>query len=323
MRAVVHTRYGPPDVLRVEEVERPDPADDEVLVAVRSATVNRTDCAFRVPTPGFVRPMTGLLRPRRPVLGTEFAGEVVAVGAAVTRFGVGERVFGANTGRFGTHAEYVCVRQDAPIARVPDGIDLDEAAAIADGAVLALTCLRWGGVAAGQRVLVYGASGAIGTAAVQLAKHLGAHVTAVCNTPNVGTVRAIGADEVIDYLVEDFTANGCTYDVVLDAVGKHSYRRCRRSVARGGRYVTTDLGPLAQNPLLAVLTRWSSRRVLMPIPRYTREDVEALGRLVEAGRYRPVIDRRYPLEEVVAATRYVETEQKTGNVLLTVRAGVG
>ncbi|WP_250556985.1 NAD(P)-dependent alcohol dehydrogenase [Pseudonocardia lacus] len=323
MRAVVHTRYGTPDVLRVEEVERPNPAADEVLVAVGTATVNRTDCAFRVPTPAFVRPMTGIVRPRRPILGTEFAGEVVAVGPAVTRFAVGERVFGVNTGRFGTHAEYVCVRQDAPIAHVPEGVDLDVAAAIADGAILALTCLRWGRVGAGQRVLVYGASGAIGTAAVQLAKHLGAHVTAVCNTPNVDTVRGIGADEVIDYTVEDFTGNGLTYDVVLDAVGKHSYRKCRRSVAPGGRYVTTDLGFLAQNPLLAVLTRWSRRRVLLPIPRYTRADVEMLGQLAESGRYRPVIDRRYPLEEVVAATRYVETEQKTGNVLLTVRADAG
>jgi NADPH:quinone reductase-like Zn-dependent oxidoreductase len=321
MRAVVHTRYGPPEVLRVEEVERPNPKDDEVLVAVHSATVNRTDCGWRTPTPSvLVRLFNGLVRPRRPILGTEFAGEVAAVGRAVTRFAVGERVFGVNTDRFGTHAEYVCVPESAPMTTIPDGIDVEEAAAIGDGAILALTCLRWSRVGKGQRIVVYGASGAIGTAAVQLAKHLGAHVTAVCNTPNVETVRALGADEVIDYLQQDFTADGQTYDVVLDAVGKHTYRRCRNSMVRGGYYVSTDLGRFAQNPLLALLT-WRSRRrrVLVPLPRYTQEILLSIRELVAAGHFRPVIDRRYELDEIVEATRYVEAEQKTGNVILTVR----
>jgi NADPH:quinone reductase-like Zn-dependent oxidoreductase len=321
VRAAIHDRYGPPEVLRVAQVERPVPADDEVLVEVHTATVNRTDCAWRTPTPSpIIRAVNGPLRPRRRVLGTEFAGEVAAVGAAVGRFAVGDRVFGVNADRFGTHAEYVVVREGAAIATVPEGFPLDQAAAIGDGGILALTCLRWAGLEKGQRIVVYGASGAIGSAAVQLARQIGAHVTAVCNTPNVETVRGLGADEVVDYLVEDFTGNGRTYDVVFDAVGKHSYRRCRRSIAPGGRYVATDLGFLAQNPVLALLTRWARRRVLMPIPRYDQAALLHLKDLVEAGQYRPLIDRSYPLAEIVAAHRYVDSAQKVGNVLLTVRS---
>ncbi len=308
MRAVVHDRYGPPDVLRLDDVERPVPEDDEVLVAVHATTVNRTDCGFRNPTPFFVRGFSGLLRPKNKILGTELAGEVVAVGAAVTEFKVGDHVFGVQADRFGAHAEFVCVREDGPLARKPNNMTFEEAAAVCDGVILARTCLRWAGVREGQRIVVYGASGSIGTAGVQLAKHLGAHVTAVCNTANVDRVRSLGADEVIDYTQEDFTENGETYDVIFDAVGKHSFRRCRRSLAKGGIYAVTDLGFLWQNPLLALLTKlFRTRRVMMPIPKYKKADVLFLKELIEAGAYRAVIDRYYPLEEVVEATRYVET----------------
>ena len=322
MRAVRYERYGPPDVLELVDVEPPVPHDDEVRVSVRATTVNRTDCGFRQGKPFIVRFFSGLTRPKRPVLGTELSGVVESVGRGVTEFAVGDEVFGVNADRFGAHAELVCVRQDAPLAHKPTSMTFDEAAAIGDGVVLALTCLRWARVAKGQRILVYGTSGSIGTAAVQLAKHFEAEVTAVCNTSNVEIVRSLGADEVIDYTSEDFVRDGDSYDVVLDAVGKISFRRCRRAIKPGGRFVSTDFGPFGQVPVLAVLTavtsRFGGRRVSLPLPRYTKDDIVLLKDLVDAGAYRAVIDRRYPLADVVEATTYVETEQKTGNVVLVV-----
>jgi NADPH:quinone reductase-like Zn-dependent oxidoreductase len=317
VRAVVYDKYGPPDVLRLEEVERPIPKDDEVLVKIHATTVNRTDSALRAAEPFASRFVTGLLRPRRKILGSELAGEVEAVGAAVSEFEVGDQVFGVNPWKFGTHAEFVCMRESASLAHKPAGMSFEEAAAVCDGAILALGCLRPANPRKGQRILVYGASGSIGTAAVQLARYFDADVSAVCNTKNVELVRSLGADEVVDYTLEDFTKNGQTYDVIFDAVGKHSFWRCRGSLNRGGFYLATDQ---LQNLVLALWTsRVGDKRVVFPIPpRYTKKDVLFLKELIEAGKYRAVIDRCYPLEQVIEATRYVETEQKTGNVVLTV-----
>jgi NADPH:quinone reductase-like Zn-dependent oxidoreductase len=318
VRAVVHDRYGPPEVLRIEEVERPVPKDDEVLVKVFATTVTRTDCGLRGANPFFSRVFTGLRRPKQRITGTELAGEVEAVGVAVTEFAVGDRVFGL---RPGANAELVCVREQGALARIPEGTTFEEAAALSDGASIALACLRKADLRAGRSILIYGASGSIGTAAVQLAKSFAAHVTAVCDTERVELVRSLGADEVIDYLQEDYTENGQTYDAVFDAVGKHSFRRCRRSLSRGGIFIETDLGFMWHVPLLALTTRWlGDKRVTLPLPKYTKEEVRLVRELVEAGRYRAVIDRIYPLEDVVEATRYVETGQKTGNVVLRVAA---
>jgi NADPH:quinone reductase-like Zn-dependent oxidoreductase len=320
MRAVVHDRYGPPEVLRLEEVERPVPEGDEVLVMIHATTVTRTDTGLRSAEYFISRFVTGLLRPKRRISGMEFAGEVEAVGAAVTEFDVGDEVFGVNG--FGAHAEFVSMRESGPLAHKPAGTSFEEAAAVCDGASLALACLRQADLRAGQRILVYGASGSVGTAGVQLAKHFGAHVTAVCNAKNLELVSSLGADEVIDYMQEDFTKNGETYDVIFDAVGKHSFRRCRRSLNPGGTFVETDLGFMWHVPLLALLTRRiGNKRVRLGITRYAKKDVLFLRELIEAGKYRPVIDRRYPLEDVVEAARYVETGQKTGNVVLTVNGG--
>jgi NADPH:quinone reductase-like Zn-dependent oxidoreductase len=317
VRAVVHDKYGPPDVLRLEEVERPVPEDDEVLVKIHATTVNRSDCGWRSAKRFIARYFTGLRRPKRRILGSELAGEVEAVGRAVSQFEVGDRVFGVNY--FGAHAEFVCMPEDRPLTQMPTGMTFEEAAAVCDGAILALTCLRKADLSKNRSILIYGATGSIGTAAVQLAKYFDADVTAVCNTENVELVSSLGADEVVDYLQEDFTKNGKTYDVVFDAVGKHSFRRCRRSLEPGGIYIETDLGFLWHVPILALLTRRiGDKRVTLPTPNYTKKDVLFLKELIEAGRYRPVIDRSYPLEEVVEATRYVETGQKTGNVVLTV-----
>jgi NADPH:quinone reductase-like Zn-dependent oxidoreductase len=320
MRAVIHNRYGTPDVLQLADVERPVPKEDEILVRIHAASVTRTDCGLRSAKPFMSRAITGLRRPKRTILGMEFAGEVEAVGTRVREFHVGERVFGVKG--FGANAEFVCVRETAPVAHMPAAVTFEEAAAVCDGVCMALSCLRKTDLRPGRSVLVYGASGSIGVAAVQLLKHFELDVTAVCNTKNVELVRSLGADEVIDYEQTDFTKNGKTYDVILDAVGKHSFRRSRRSLKPGGIFITTDLGFMWHAPLVALLTLWiGDKRSTIGVARYKQEDVLLAKELVEAGKYQSVIDRSYPLEDVIEATRYVETGQKTGNVVLVVDGG--
>ncbi len=316
MRAVIHDRYGPPEVLRVAEVERPAPEEDEVLVRVHASTVTRGEAmGVRSADYRFTRIFTGIRRPRRTGFGSEFAGRVEEAGTAVTGFRVGDEVFGIAAG---ANAEYVAVRESGVIALKPPGLTYEEAAAIPDGALLALTMLRPSGPLAGKRVLVYGAAGSIGTAAVQLLAHyFEAEVTAVCDTKDVELVRSLGAGDVIDRLSEDFTKNGKTYDVIFDAVGKHSFRRCRRSLNPGGVYITADLGFMYHVPLLALITRFAgSRRAKLGIGQYRKKDLGLVQELVEAGKYRPVIDRTFTLDEVAAATRYVESGQKTGSVVI-------
>jgi NADPH:quinone reductase-like Zn-dependent oxidoreductase len=318
MRAVVYDRYGPPEFQRLEEVGKPIPKDDEVLIKIHASTVTRTDTGLRAGKPFITRFFTGLRRPKQRILGTELAGEIEAVGAGVKEFVVGDQVFGSTSAfRFGTHAEFICLPESSPLAHKPAGMTFEEAAAVTDGVILALMCLEAAHVRKAQNILVYGASGSIGTAGVQLARYFEANVTAVCNTKNVELVRSLGADKVIDYTQEDFTKNGQTYDVIFDAVGKHSFSRCKGSLKQGGVYVATDG---FRNLFLALWTsRIGDKKVLFPIPpRYTKKNVLWLKELIEAGRYRAVIDRSYPLEDVVEATRYVETQQKTGNVVLTI-----
>ena len=317
MRAVVFDRYGPPEVLRLEDVERPIPKGDEVLVKIHASTVTRSDTGLRSAEYFFARFVTGLRRPKQRILGWELAGKVETVGAAVTEFEVGDRVFGIGPG---SNADFVCARESGALAHMPADMAFDEAAAVCDGACTALSFLRQTKLRKGQKILIYGASGSIGTASVQLAKHLGAEVTAICDTKSVEVVRSLGADSVVDYLQEDFTKNGDTYDVILDAVGKHSFRQCRGSLKPGGMYLTAgSSGSIWQVLILVLLTRWvGKKKVKLGIARYEKGDVLFLKELIEAGNYRAVIDRRYPLEDVVEATRYVETQQKTGNVVLTI-----
>ena len=319
MRAVVHDRYGPPEVLRVDEVARPAPADDEVLVRVHASTVTRGDAmGVRNEDYRFTRLATGVRRPRDTTFGSEFAGVVEEVGAAVTEFRPGDGVFGVKSG---ATAEYVAVRESGTIAPIPAGLAYEQAAAVPDGSLLALTCLEPGQPLQGKRVLVYGAGGSVGTAAVQLLAHHfdAADVTAVCDTKDVELVRGLGAHAVVDRLRDDFTKNGETYDVVFDAVGRHSFRRCRRSVARGGIYISMDLGFMYHVLVLALVTKLvGSKRATIGIGRYRKQDLLLVKGLVEAGKYRPVIDRTYGLDEIVEATRYVESGQKSGNVVIRV-----
>lgn len=317
MRAVLCRKYGTPDVLHLEEVERPTPKNDEVLIKVHAATVNRTDCGFRGAEFFITRIFTGLLRPKHMILGMELAGEVVAIGSDVAEFVVGDSVFGITT--FGAHAEYICLKESAAVAKKPINVTFEQAAAVCDGGILALAGLKHADLHKGRRILIYGASGSIGTAAVQLAKYFGADITAVCSTKNLELVKSLGANEVIDFTHEDFTKNGERYDAIFDAVGKQSFRRCRRSMMPDGIYIESDTGFLFHVPLLALLTRWiGKKKVVLLLPKNTKANVIFLKELIETGQYRAVIDRRYPLEQVVDATRYVETEQKTGNVVLTI-----
>lgn len=314
MKAAVRTRYGAPHVVSVLDVDKPSPGPDDILVAVHAATVNRTDCAYRAARPFFMRALTGLVRPRRTVLGTEFAGVVAAVGANVARFEVGDRVFGYNEGAFGTHAEFLAVAADGPVAALPPDVGFAGGAAATEGAHYALAFIRVAGTEAGQDVLVYGATGAIGSAAVQLLKALGATVTAVCDTANLATVDTLGADRVVDYTTTDFTDDDQRYDAVFDAVGKSTYGRCKRLLKPGGVYTSSELGPWAQNLVLPLVTR----RVRFPFPQQDREIVEHLAGLLASGTFTPLVDRHFPLAEIVAAYEYVETGRKVGNVIIDV-----
>lgn len=319
MRAAVHTRYGPPEVVRVSEVDTPTPGEHEVLVKVHASTVNRTDCGFRAGKPFIVRFFAGLLKPKATIQGTEFAGTVEEIGSGVTAFRVGDDVFGFSERRFGAHAEYLTMADDGPLAAIPAGFSYDEAAPSTEGAHYALSYINRTKVVAGQHVLVNGASGGIGSAAVQLLKERGAIVTAVCGTDTVELVRGLGADRVIDYQTEDFTKDHQVYDVVLDAVGKSSFERCKRLLKPGGIYTSSELGPLSQNPILALITPlFRGKKVLFPIPPdHDQEGTNYIGKLMESGRFKPVIDRRFPLDQIVEAYRYVETGQKIGNVVIT------
>jgi NADPH:quinone reductase-like Zn-dependent oxidoreductase len=319
MKALVQDRYGPPDVVRIAEVERPVPRDDEVLVRVRASTVSQTDTHVRGANPFIWRLLFGFRRPRWRTLGVELAGEVEAVGAAVREFKVGDEVFGHPSSLLGAHAEYVCARERV-LALKPSGISFEDAAAVCDGASQALATLRQADAREGRRIVVYGASGSLGTAAVQLAKHFGAHVTGVCSTRNVELVRSLGADEVVDYQQQDSTKTGETYDAIIDAVGKYSFRRGRRALKPGGTYVATDGGRfLLETILLLVATRFvGSKRVRGAAGRRDKADIVLLKELIEAGTFRPVVDRTYPMEEAAEAHRYVETWRKRGNVVLTI-----
>jgi NADPH:quinone reductase-like Zn-dependent oxidoreductase len=324
MRAAVRTRYGPPDVVRVVEVEKPAAKDNEVLVRVHATTVNRTDCGLRAAKPFIYRFFLGLRRPRLTVLGNEFAGQVEAVGTGVRSFEVGDRVFGFNGTWFGAHAEYLTMPEDGLLATMPADLSYEEAAPSTEGSIYALSLIRTAKLQRGQGVLVNGATGAIGSAAVQLLRDMGAVVTAVCGAEHMELVRGLGADRVIDYTAEDFTRDERRYDVVMDAVGKSSFGRCRRLLKPGGLYLSTDLGPLSQNPLLALVTPlFGGRKVRFPIPRQDQGTITYLKERIESGAFKPLIDRRCRLDQIVEAYRYVETGRKVGSVVITIDSGNG
>ena len=319
MKAVVYTQYGSPDVLQFKEVEKPTPKENEVLIKILSTTVNRTDCGFRKAEYLAVRVVGGLFRPKKQILGSELAGIVEAIGKSVKTFKPGDEVFGLSTFNFGAHAEYICIPQEKSIIIKPTSITFNEAAAVSDGGFLALAFIKKIDFTHKPNILVNGASGSIGSASVQLAKCFGAKITAVCNTNDFALLKTLGADEVIDYTKEDFTKNGKQYDVVIDAVGKSSFFHCRKILKQKGIYFSTELGYLSQNIFLALLTPlFGGKKVLFPIPKDRKEDIVFIKELMAAGKYKAVIDRVYLFEQIIEATRYVETGQKVGNVVITI-----
>lgn len=321
MKAIVYRSYGKPDVLAIEEVDTPTPGEGEILVRNFATTVTAAESAARKGE-GAARLYFGMFRPKFPILGSTFAGTVVAVGTGVTRFAVGDEVFGDVGPRFGALAEFARVRQDGVIAHKPAGLSFTEAAAVFDGSLTALPFLRDNArLRAGQSILINGASGAVGSAAVQLAHHFGAHVTAVCTTANHDLVRSLGADAAIDYTVEDFTRTGATYDVVFDAIGKNSFSRSRRALTGSGIYLTTvpGIGILVQ----MLTTKWSRKKAgiaftgLRPAAEIAK-DLAHMTELAVAGHFVPVIDREYPIERAADAHEYVDTGRKRGSVIITI-----
>jgi 2-desacetyl-2-hydroxyethyl bacteriochlorophyllide A dehydrogenase len=322
MKAIVCTQYGPPEVLQLTEVAKPVLKDNEVLIRIYATTVTAGDCEMRsFNIPLFIwlplRLYMGLRKPRKYILGQELAGDIEAVGKAVKQFRKGDQVFAATGFRFGAYAEYICLPEDGMLALKPTNVTYEEAAAVPVGGLEALYFLRQGHIQSGHKVLIYGAGGSIGTFAVQLTKSYGAEVTGVDSTGKLDMLRSIGTDHVIDYTQEDFTTSGETYDVIFDVVGKTSFSRSIRSLKPNGRYLLANAG-LSQ----MVRGRWtsmtSSKKVILGAASYKPEDLLFLKELIEAGKIQPVIDRRYPLERIAEAHRYVDTGHKKGNVVITV-----
>lgn len=320
MKAVVNTEYGLPEkVLLIKEVPKPVPGSNEVLIKVHASTVNRTDCGFLTAEYFIIRFFTGLLKPKYQSLGCEFAGKIEAVGKDVKSFKPGDKVFGFSDARFGAHAEYMVLFESDAIGIIPPGLSFKEAAPITEAAHYALCDIRAAKIQSGQNILINGATGGIGSAAVQLAKYFGARVTGVCGTKHVTLVKSLGADEVIDYMKDDFTKLNQQFDVVFDAVGKSSFGKCKPLLKKGGIYMSTELGTMSQNPFLALITPLLGRKkVLFPLPTITKDDVNFLGKIVETGKFKPVIDCYYPLEQIADAYKYVLTGQKIGNVVINI-----
>ncbi len=322
MKAIVYEKYGPPDVLKLKEVEKPTAKDNEVLIRIYATTVSSGDVRLRSSTypPLFwlpARMMFGLRKPRKKILGHELAGEIESVGTKVKLFGKGDQVFASTGFGSGTYAEYICLPEEGALAIKPAKMTFEEAAAVPVGGNTALHFLRKGNVQSGQKVLIYGASGSIGVAAVQLAKYFGAEVTGVCSTTNLALVESLGADKVIDYTKEDFAKSGETYDIIFDTVGKSSFSDCIRSLKKRGFYlkaVQMELSPIIRG-LWTSMT--SSKKVIGGVASERKENLVFLKELLEAGKIKSVIDRRYSLEQTAEAHTYVDTGRKKGNVVIT------
>jgi NADPH:quinone reductase-like Zn-dependent oxidoreductase len=318
MKAAIRTQYGTPDVLSVKTVETPRPKQHEILVRVRAATVNRTDCGILSGKPWLIRCFTGLNRPKSPTPGTDFAGEIEAVGKKVTAFKVGDRVWGFNDNGLASHAQYLTLPESEAILKVPAHISYEQAAASAEGAHYALNFINKVKLAPGQKVLVYGASGAIGSAAVQILKSMDAYVVAVCDTKNMALIASIGPDKVVDYTQEDFTKMETRFDFVFDAVGKSSFGKCKTLLLPGGIYISSELGPNAENLYLPLVTKiLGGKKVIFPLPANIKRSLAFMQNLLENEQFKPLIDRRYPIEDIREAYRFVASGQKTGNVMLT------
>jgi NADPH:quinone reductase-like Zn-dependent oxidoreductase len=324
MRAMVYEKYGNPEVLQLKELDKPKPKDNDLLIKVKATTVNRTDCANLSAKPFIMRFSLGLFRPKKSILGTEFAGIVEEVGVAVQSFIVGDKVFGFDDSIAGSYADYMTIREDQGVATMPRDLSYKQAAASIEGAHYAYNFLNKVPIKKGDRVMVNGASGGIGSATIQLLKYHCAKVTAVCDTKNIALLKSLGADKVIDYLKEDFTQDDEKYDYVFDSVGKSTFGKCKRLLKPGGIYISSELGPWIQNIYFSLISAifgsmpfHGGRKVRFPYPPNILRTVLFIKKLIDEKRYQSVIDRTYPLEEIADAFRYVAKGQKTGNVVIT------
>lgn len=317
MKAAVYTKYGPPEVFQIKEIDKPHPKENEVLVKIHATTVNRTDTGMTSANYIVSRVVTGLFKPTKTTPGTDFSGVVEAIGIKVTRFKVGDEVFGFDDNILSSHAEYMCIDSYGKIEFKPQNVSHEVAAASCEGAHYALNMMKSGKVRAGQKILVNGATGAIGSAAVQLLKNKGIHVTAVANTKSLELIKSLGADRVIDYLKEDFTLEDEEYDIIVDAVGKSSFKKCKKLLKKKGIYMSSELGKGGANVWLALLKPFmGSKKVHFPIPQDIKTSLSIMKKHLEKYNFKPVIEKRYKLEEIVEAYTYAASGQKTGNLII-------
>jgi len=319
MKAVVYRKYGPPDVLSIEDVEKPVPKNNEIVVKVSASTVNRTDCAQLRAKPFIMRFVTGLFKPKRQILGTTFAGEITTIGSSVKDYKIGDRVFGFNDDGLSSYAEYIAIATNKAIAKTPDKISDAQAAACSEGAHYAINFINKVEINHGTRVLLNGGTGAIGSAAIQLLKNDGAIVTATCGTKHLALIKSLGANDVIDYQTEDFTKINETFDFVCDAVGKSTFSKCKHLLKPKGIYISSELGPMAQNIFYALFTPlFFKKKVIFPIPTDINGSIKKIKLLLKQDEYQPLIDKTYSIEEISEAFKYVETGEKIGNVVITI-----
>ncbi|MCB0652207.1 MAG: NAD(P)-dependent alcohol dehydrogenase [Saprospiraceae bacterium] len=322
MKVIIHPKYGPPEVLQLSTLEKPVPKEHEVLIKVKATTVNRTDCAILRAKPFIMRWVTGFLKPVKIIPGTDFAGVIEAVGKDVVSFKAGEKVFGFDDSGLSSSAEYLTLSADKALTTIPKNVSYEQAAASSEGAHYAYNMLNKVNLTSGQKALVNGASGAIGSAALQFLKYFGLDVVAVCGTKNVELIKSLGANQVMDYTREDFTQTDQKFDFIFDTVGKSSFAKCKSLLNPGGVYLSSELGWMAQNIFFALFTPiFGKKKVIFPIPSDIKGSLLFIKKLMEEGKFKPVIDRQYPLEQIAEAYRYVEKGQKTGNVIITMDAG--
>ncbi|MEP2669410.1 MAG: NAD(P)-dependent alcohol dehydrogenase [Cyclobacteriaceae bacterium] len=320
MKAAVRFDYGPPDLIRIKEMPRPTPMPDEVLVKVHAATVNRTDCANLMAKPFIMRFVIGFFKPKLPITGTDFSGVIEAVGEQVSQFKVGDKVWGFKDAGLSSHAEFITFPQDGAMVTVPDGISFEQATASAEGAHYAYNIINKVKLLTGQKAVVNGATGAIGSALVQLLRANQIEVTAVCGREHLDLVRSLGASKVIDYQSQDFTKDTEVYDFVFDAVGKSTFGKCKPLLKDKGVYISSELGPYSQNPFFALITPFlGGKKVIFPVPLNPKASLVLMRDLLETGKFKPVIDKSYPLDEIADAFRYVMSSNKIGNVIVNIR----
>ncbi len=320
MKAAIRRRYGSPQVIQIEEIETPVPKDDEILIQVHATTINRTDCANLTAKPFIMRFFLGLFKPRKIILGNDFAGIVVAIGKDIQAFKVNDRVFGFTDLGLQSQAEYMVIKPKGNVLTIPDNVDFKSAAASMEGAHYSYSFIDKSGIKSGQRILINGATGAIGSAVLQFINQLDVQITATCNTKNIDLIRSLGAHKIIDYTKEDFTKTDEKYDFIFDAVGKSTFGKCKPLLKDRGIYISSELGPYVQNPFLALFTSFGSKKkVIFPIPFNIKKTLPLIQDLLKQEKFKPVIDREYPLDEIAKAFEYVLTGEKTGNVIITIK----